>query len=265
MDAFKAMELIEQLETKIARMYAKLGQEFGDDKLLKELFDRLHHEELNHAHLAAMEKRIVRSKPSDFGPVDLNFSDFKQVLDYIDVVMAMPRKNVQEILTACYLIESSMVEKYVVEALRGNPEIRPLLDQLSEGFRDHLTALAAWVKQLGVDIKNVDVIRKRPRVSLQARVMLDGKAVGSAVDISEGGMFVLTTAVFPEGSTVTVAIPIGRGEVRTKALVRYSVPNAGVGLSFPELGDRNRELIQQYVDEVLERVTPPGPAQKKES
>lgn len=254
MDAVKAMDLIEQLEVKMGQMYARLVKLFGDDAELSEMFGHLQEEEANHAHLAAMQKRIVRSRPADFGEVHLNFSDYKQALDYIDVVMSMPRDRVQEILVQCYLIESSMVEQYVVAALRGNDEIRPMLEALTEGFRDHLTALIARVQQMGVDIRNVAAIRKLPRIIFAEKVTINDKVFGKSVDVSESGIFVLTTQMFPVNAVVTVSFPMAGGVVTTKAVVRYTVPNAGLGLNFKELPEKGLELIQQHVEKALARV-----------
>ena len=41
----------------------------------------------------------------------------------------------------------------------ANKEMRQLLEMLSQGFRDHLATLTVRVKDLGVDITNLDSVR----------------------------------------------------------------------------------------------------------
>src|SRR3990172_7538485 len=170
MEAFKALELIEQIEVNLGDMYAKLRERFSGDKELEGFFYQLHLEELDHVNLARMQKRIIRAKPGDFGEVHLNLTDFNKVMYLMTMILAMPRDKVNEILIQCYLIESSLVEQYVVAALRdSNKEMRQLLEMLSRGFRDHLAKLAVRVKDLGADLTNLDSVRLYPRVSFSGR------------------------------------------------------------------------------------------------
>ncbi len=256
MKAFKALELIEQMEVDLGDMYTKLRAKFSDDKDLESFFYQLHLEELDHASLAQLQKRAVRAKPGDFGEVHLNFTDFNKVLYLMKMILAMPRDKINEILVQCYLIESSLVEQYVVAALRdSNKEMRQLLEILSRGFRDHLAKLALRVKDLGADITDLDSFRLFPRVSFSARVMINDTTSAKSVDISESGMFLLTTQAFPEGAGILLSFPIGNGVVVAQAVVRYSVPNAGIGLLFSGLSDKPRTLIREFVEESLQKIS----------
>ena len=116
MEAYKALELIEQMEVNLGDMYTKLRAKFSGDKDLEGFFYQLHLEELDHVNLAQLQKRIIRAKPEDFGEVHLNFTDFNKVLYLMKMILAMPRDKISEILVQCYLIESSLVEQYVVAA-----------------------------------------------------------------------------------------------------------------------------------------------------
>lgn len=256
MDAFKALEVIEQLEVNLGDLYAKLQAKFSGNKELEGLFYQLHLDELNHVNLARMQKRIVRAKPSDFGEVHLNFTEINKVMYQVSMILAMPREKINEILVQCYLIESSLVEQYVVAALKdANKEMRQLLEMLGQGFRDHLAALAVRVKDLGVDITNPESARLSPRISFSGRVTINEKIYAKSVDISESGMFLLTAQTFPEGTNVTLSFPIGNGVVATKAVVRYPVPNAGIGLLYQDLPEKDRTLIREYVDDALQKLS----------
>ncbi|HEY6011259.1 MAG TPA: PilZ domain-containing protein, partial [Nitrospirota bacterium] len=208
--------------------------------------------ETNHANMASMQIRIVRAKPKDFGEVEFNFTDFKQVTDAIEVVRSMPADKIKEILLQCYIIESSPVEQYVVSALRNaNQEFGQLLDMLGHGFREHLASLAAQVKALGVDITKVDTARRHPRVALSARTVINDTIYAKSVDISESGMFLLTARFFPVGTKMSVTFPLMNGTVSAKGDVRYSVPNAGIAIVFTDLSEKDRALIGFFVDSVI--------------
>lgn len=256
MEAFKALELIEQMEVNLADMYAKLRAKFSGDKALEDFFYQLHREELDHVNLARTQQRVIRAKPGDFGEVHLNFTDFNKVMYLMKMILAMPRDKVNEILVQCYLIESSLVEQYVVAALRdSNKEMKQLLEILSRGFRDHLAKLAVRVKDLGADLTNLDSVRLFPRVSFSGRVMIDETTYAKSVDISESGMFLLTTQAFPEGTNIMLSFPIGNGVVVAQAVVRYSVPNAGIGLLFSGLSEKPRALIREFVEDALQKIS----------
>ena len=265
MDAFKALELIEQMEVSLGEMYAKLQAKFSGNKELESLFYQLHLEELAHVNLAKMQKRIVRTKPSDFGEVHLNFTDFTKVMYLVSMILGMPREKINEILVQCYLIESSLVEQYVVAALKdSNKEIKQLLEMLSQGFRDHMAALAVRIKDLGIDLKNLDSVRLAPRISFSGRVMINEKIYAKSVDISESGMFLLTSQTFPEDTNITLSFPIGNGVVAAKAVVRYPVPNAGIGLLFQDLSEKDRALIRDYVDNALQKLSEDSQQDRKD-
>jgi hypothetical protein len=256
MEAFKALELIEQMEVNLGDMYSKLWAKFSGDKELEGFFYQLHLEELDHVNLAQLQKRIIRAKPGDFGEVHLNFTDFNKVMYLMKMILAMPRDKINEILVQCYLIESSLVEQYVVAALRdSNKEMRQLLEILSRGFRDHLAKLAVRVKDHGADLTNLDSVRLFPRVSFSGRVTINETTYAKSVDISESGMFLLTTQTFPEGTNIMLSFPIGDGAVDAQAVVRYSVPNAGIGLLFSGLSDSPRALIRAFVEEALQKIS----------
>jgi rubrerythrin len=255
MEALKALELIENLENDLCGMYEKLRIAFKDDKELSELFSQLTLEEANHANMAKMQKGIVRAKPGDFGEVSLNFTEIRKVMDYIEVVCAIPRNKIGEILLQCYLIESSLVEEYVVLALKeSNPEMRNLLEMLGQGFRDHLARFASRVKKEGGDVTNLETIRRHPRVSYSGEAMIDGKVFARGVDVSESGMFLLVATRFADGAVVRVSFPMSGGFVNVEGNVTYSVPNAGIGLAFRNLSETNLALIRAYVDNTLSKV-----------
>ncbi len=254
MDAFKALELIEELELSLAEMYGRLRHLYSGDKMMSGLFTQLEIEEQNHAGMAAVQKWTARARPEEYGDLDFNFNDVRPVVDRIAVVRAMPKNKLAEILVQCYVIESTLVEQYVVVALREpNKDISELFDTLSNGFRDHLTALAAWIKETGADAANPEALRRHPRVSFSVTATINGQVSAQSVDVSESGIFLRTSNVFREGELITLKFPILDGKVSMSARVRYSVPNAGVGVAFSGISDGDRQLIRRYVNDCLQK------------
>jgi hypothetical protein len=91
--------------------------------------------------------------------------------------------------------------------------------------------------------------------------MINETIYAKSVDISESGMFLLTTQSFPEGASIMLSFPIGNGMVVAQASVRYSVPNAGIGLLFSELAETPRTLIREFVEDALQTIS--NESQKK--
>ncbi len=254
MDALKALELIEQLETSLYEMYGRLRGMYAEDATLHALFSQLATEEMNHANLAKMQKTVVAAAPGEFADVDVNFSDLRSAMNRVAVVRSMPREKLAEILVQCYLIESSLVEQYVVVSLRSsNKDMSTLLDILSDGFRDHQTALAAWTKEMGGDFNKTEALRSQPRVTFPVDTTINDSISAKGVDISESGIFLRTSQAFREGDIIRVTFPIMNSRATVKAKVRYSAPNAGIGLAFSEISDKDQHLIRQYVDSCLEK------------
>ena len=71
----------------------------------------------------------------------------------------------------------------------------------------------------------------------------DDTGIASTKDISAGGLYMNTKANLPEGSLLTLRIPVGNAHVVVNAEVMYSNPGHGVGVSFHGLKDDDRDLL----------------------
>jgi hypothetical protein len=93
-----------------------------------------------------------------------------------------------------------------------------------------------------------DERRQFDRARLIVDVHFDGAdstGVAGTSDISLGGLYLKTQLNIPEGSTLTLRIPLGSEHVVVKADVVYSNPGHGVGVRFHRLSDDARILMQR--------------------
>ena len=74
----------------------------------------------------------------------------------------------------------------------------------------------------------------------------DATGVASTKDISLGGLYMTTQAVIPEGSLLTLRIPLKDDQqVVVNAEVMYSNPGRGVGVRFHGLTEKDRALMER--------------------
>jgi len=87
------------------------------------------------------------------------------------------------------------------------------------------------------------------RSRLIVDVFFDGEdvtGVASTKDISPGGLYINTQATIPEGAMLLVRIPFRPDvEVVCRAEVIYSDPGRGLGVSFQDLSDETRAVLEQ--------------------
>lgn len=91
--------------------------------------------------------------------------------------------------------------------------------------------------------------RQHDRSRLIVDVYFDGQdatGVASTKDISLGGLYMNTQTVVPEGSLLTLRIPLGPEEqVVVNAEVVYSNPGRGLGVRFHGLTEKDRALMEE--------------------
>jgi hypothetical protein len=99
-----------------------------------------------------------------------------------------------------------------------------------------------------IDNSPQDERRQHDRSRLIVDVFFDGNdatGVASTKDISLGGLYMNTQAVVPEGSLLTLRIPLGEEQVVVNAEVVYSNPGRGLGVRFHGLTEKDRALMEQ--------------------
>jgi PilZ domain-containing protein len=102
--------------------------------------------------------------------------------------------------------------------------------------------------KLEANLSPHDERRQFDRTRLIVEVHFDGEdstGIASSKDISLGGLYMSTHAHIPEGSTLTLRIPLESGPAIVKAEVVYSNPGHGVGVRFHRLTDEVRGLMER--------------------
>jgi hypothetical protein len=89
--------------------------------------------------------------------------------------------------------------------------------------------------------------RQHERSRLIIDVFFNGDdltGVASTKDISPGGLYMNTQAEIPEGSPLTLRIPLEGRDVVCNGEVVYSNPGRGVGVTFQGLADEDRAHLE---------------------
>jgi hypothetical protein len=89
--------------------------------------------------------------------------------------------------------------------------------------------------------------RRHERSRLIIDVFFNGDdltGVASTKDISPGGLYMNTQAEIPEGSVLTLRIPVEGRDVVCNGEVVYSNPGRGVGVTFQGLLDEDRAHLE---------------------
>lgn len=73
----------------------------------------------------------------------------------------------------------------------------------------------------------------------------DSTGVASTKDISLGGLYMNTQTHIPEGTILTLRLPLGGSSAVLKGEVVYSNPGHGVGVRFHPLSDEARVLMER--------------------
>lgn len=92
--------------------------------------------------------------------------------------------------------------------------------------------------------------RRYERSRLIIDVFFDGSdltGVASTQDISAGGLYMNTKAEIPEGSLLTLRVPLAERDLVCNGEVVYSNPGRGVGVNFQGLSDKDRAFLEQAI------------------
>lgn len=89
--------------------------------------------------------------------------------------------------------------------------------------------------------------RKKKRVFLNREVMINGAIYAQALDISEDGMYLYTTADFASGAVLDLDFDIEGERVTAKAAILHSEPGIGIGVQFRNISPDSRMVVKRFL------------------
>jgi|GEM_PF-1214751 len=94
--------------------------------------------------------------------------------------------------------------------------------------------------------------RRYPRVRYLQDVLINRAVPAAGASISQGGMFLFTTAPFRSDHQVRVQFMLHELSMELASTVRHYQPGIGMGLMFQDLSEEQEMLVKVYVDDALQ-------------
>jgi len=253
MDLQKLLNLLERIEYEVSGLYKKLREDFILNKDAADFFFALHLEEESHVQFIRMERRIIQSAPRVFKNVSVDLSGINSLLESI-ANLKVSKLDLPALLGRIYAVENSPAVKYLIDVLKDTSEnLRELSTQLRSNFDIHAEKIAAFAGKIGVKIEEIEnrFIRKA-RVGYGEKVLINSSETAKAVDISEGGMFLVTGQTYHAGDALSVQFQVPDVSIRAGAVVKFMVDSVGIGIKFTDIRQDDQETISQYVKRRIE-------------
>ena len=83
--------------------------------------------------------------------------------------------------------------------------------------------------------------------------------VSRVCDLSVGGVFLSTPIPRSEGEKVQLEFLVPEGQIRAEAVVRYAIPNGGLGLKFTAITDQDCPNLIALINRFNRICAPPRP------
>lgn len=90
----------------------------------------------------------------------------------------------------------------------------------------------------------------RGRFPCDLDVAINDSLPCKAFDISEGGMYIKTSATFTTGNVVKLSLPFQGGRLEISARIKYCLEGVGMGLMFIDLNDTLKGKIKALVQDI---------------
>lgn len=90
--------------------------------------------------------------------------------------------------------------------------------------------------------------RRNKRVLVMQELVMDGKPMGQAIDLSIDGMYIVTRAKFAKDTILTLAFQLEQHPVEIRARVMYRHEGIGMGVKFLSLKPEDSEQIRAHIE-----------------
>lgn len=250
MDINKVLALLEKVEGAFSGLYKKLHEDFQHDKTAAQFFFNMHMDEESHLSIVHMEQRIVRASPKVYREPKVNLSEINSCLDNIDK-LKREKLGLPELVERLYSLEHCSASSYFIDAIQDtNEDLKEFLLNMGDTCAVHRERVVSFARDLGIKIDDAEKNHSRKvRVGYSDKVTINASIAVRGVDISEGGMFLLTGRSFPIGDPLFLEFTVLQVPITAKAVVQFNIEGVGMGVNFTDIADMDRELIARYVDE----------------
>ncbi len=173
--------------------------------------------------------------------------------------------SLAEVLNQCCWIEKNVAELYIIAALQqSNRKTVEALIGIGEVFREHYISLFDYIEKREIAIALVDSEkRSQLRIPYNENIMVNETMMFKAVDLSEGGIFLIAGRFLQPGSILRLELPIKNRRLSVNATVKFSRKGVGAGLKFVNLTPEQKSLIKEHIDTVARTYSVNELAKKK--
>ncbi len=249
MDIHKVLALLEKVESAFSGLYKKLHEDYRNDEKAAQFFFNMHMDEESHLSIVRMEQRIVRASPKGYREPLVNLSEINSFLENVEK-LKREELTLPVLMERLYNLEHSSAASYFIDAIQDtNEDLKEFLTNMGDTCVVHRERVASFARSLGVAIDEVQKNQARKaRIGYAEKVVINSSMAVRGVDISEGGMFLLTGRSFPIGDIISLQFTLLQLPVTAQAAVQFNIESVGMGVIFTELADKDRKMIAQYVD-----------------
>ena len=251
MDISKFLDYCEQLENKQAFMYEKLSRSFSSDENASIFFNSMSMDEPSHLDVVQKLRKTAARDPHLFAEVIVDTDQIKRILARSNYV-STAKLSLPEVLNQCCWIERTVAELYVIMALQqASRKTADFLIGIGMSFREHYISLLDYIEKRNIAIALVDSEkRSQLRIPYSENVMVNETMMFKAVDLSKGGIFLITGRFLQPGSILRLELRIKNRRLNVNATVKFSKKGIGAGLKFVDLDPEQRNLINEHIDTV---------------
>lgn len=152
MEYVQVLRPLEQLERRLADLYAWFGELFADDAEAAFVFHQMFLEERAHVNLIDYQRRLARGNPGVFGDVEVSLDKVEAGIARIDAVRsASPSPDLPAAIRFALELEASAANYHLRAALRqSSPDMARLMDSLGRADRQHVGALRRLAETRGL-------------------------------------------------------------------------------------------------------------------
>ena len=147
MKAEDVLGLLKELESKVSRLYTHYGHLFAGDKDAVEFFDLLSMDEESYSSVVQYQMRLVRQEPGAFGSVDINESELKALMDFVDNAISSSEKPTlkQAVEMALEIEGREAKSQYRTALIANNPHLGELIRNMGVPDEVHSKRLRDFV------------------------------------------------------------------------------------------------------------------------